>query len=171
MTLHFRLHPVARLARWAGAVCLASSLLACGRPEPAPDIGYTLLDGRQARLADLRGKVVLVNFWSTGCAPCVQEMPGLVRTWKRFAPRGFETLAISTQDDPPFAVIGFASSRRLPFPVAMDQTGEIAHRFGDVGFTPTSLLIDRQGRIVARWIGAVDFDELDASIERLLRER
>jgi peroxiredoxin len=159
-----------RLAWAACAAVLATSLLACSRPEPAPDVSYTLLDGRQARLGDLRGKVVLVNFWSTDCAPCMQEMPGLVQTWTRYSPRGFETLAISTRDDPPFAVIGFASSRRLPFAVAMDQTGDIAHRFGDVAFTPTSVLIDRRGRIVERWIGVSDFEKLDASIERLLRE-
>src|SRR5689334_7582765 len=116
-------HHVAPLARVAFVAGVAAWLAACGRPEPAPDVQYTLLDGHAARLADLRGKVVLVNFWSTDCAPCVQEMPAHVQTWKRFAPSGFETLAISTRDDPPFAVIGFAASRRLPFAVVMDPTG------------------------------------------------
>jgi peroxiredoxin len=145
-------------------------LAACGDPPPAPDVRYTLLDGRQARLSDLRGRVVLVNFWSTDCVPCVQEMPALVQTWKRYAPRGFETVAVSTRADPPVAVIGFAASRELPFSVTMDQTGAIAQGFGDVAYTPTSVLIDRRGRIVARWIGTSDFKKLDASIERLLQE-
>jgi peroxiredoxin len=145
-------------------------LAACSQSQPAPDIRYTLLDGRQATLASLRGRVVLVSFWSTDCAPCIAEMPRLAATWQKYSARGFETLAVSMSYDPPFAVANFAETRRLPFGVVIDNTGEIAHRFGDVRFTPTTVLIDKRGVIVRRWVGAPDFPALDARIEELLRE-
>ena len=113
---------------------------------------------------------MLVSFWSTDCAPCIAEMPRLAATWQKYSARGFETLAVSMSYDPPFAVANFAETRRLPFGVVIDNTGEIAHRFGDVRFTPTTVLIDKRGVIVRRWVGAPDFPALDARIEELLRE-
>jgi peroxiredoxin len=160
----------ASLVGWAGAGLSGGMLAGCSGSQPAPDVRYTLLDGRQATVASLRGRVVLVNFWSTDCAPCVAEMPQLVATWRKYSPRGFETLAVSMSYDPPFAVSRFAESRGLPFGVVIDNTGEIAHRFGDVRFTPTSMLINKRGEIVARWVGSPDIQALDARIEELLRE-
>ena len=166
-----------------GSVDTASSLLlgvgiglsglmlaGCGQPQQAPAVEYTLLDGKHASLGELRGKVVLVNFWATDCAPCIEEMPRLAATWRAYAPRGFETLAVSMSYDPPFAVANFAESRRLPFGVVIDNTGEIAHRFGDVQFTPTTVLINKRGEIVGRWLGAPDFETLHRRIEQLLAE-
>ena len=135
-------------------------LAGCSRVEQAPAVSYTLLDGRRSELAALRGRVVLVNFWATSCAPCVEEMPDLVANWRRFSPQGFETLAVAMADDPPALVSNFAQARALPFAVVIDNTGEIAHRFGDVQFTPTSLLIDKRGEIVRRWVGKTDFAAL-----------
>jgi peroxiredoxin len=171
MTVLRWLAPAVSLA-WIAGVGLASSsmLAACGRPEQAPAVSYTLLDGRKADLASLRGRVVLVNFWATDCAPCVAEMPALVETWRRFSPQGFETLAVSMSYDAPLAVSNFAQSRRLPFEVVIDNTGEIAARFGDVRYTPTNVLINKRGEIVRRWIGAIDPAELQGQIAKLLAE-
>jgi len=154
----------------AGVGLMPSILTGCSRGEPAPAISYTLLDGRPGDLASLRGHVVLVNFWATSCAPCVEEMPAMVDNWRRHAPQGFQTLAVSMAYDAPALVSNFAQSRGLPFPVVIDNTGEIAHRFGDVQFTPTSVLIDKQGRIVRRWVGKTDFAELGPLIDRLAAE-
>ena len=156
--------PVA-LATAAGLAC--SMLAGCSRVEQAPAVAYTLLDGRRTELAALRGHVVLVNFWATSCAPCVEEMPAMVANWRRFSPQGFETLAVSMSYDPPALVSNFAQSRALPFGVAIDNTGEIAHRFGDVQFTPTSLLINKRGEIVRRWVGKTDFAALAPLIAQL----
>jgi peroxiredoxin len=152
----------------ASAVGLTSLMLAgCQRAQQAPALSYTLLDGRRSDLAALRGHVVLVNFWATDCAPCVEEMPAMVENWRRFSPKGFETLAVSMSYDPPALVADFAQSRRLPFPVVIDNTGEIAHGFGDIQFTPTSVLIDKRGRIVRRWVGKTDFAALAPVIAKL----
>jgi peroxiredoxin len=148
---------------------LAFTMLAgCSdRVEQAPAVSYTLLDGRRTELAALRGHVVLVNFWATSCAPCVEEMPEIVANWHRFSPQGFETLAVSMQYDPPALVSNFAHARALPFGVAIDNTGEIAQRLGNVQFTPTSLLINKRGEIVKRWLGKTDFAALAPLIAQL----
>lgn len=157
----------------AAAVVLAIAAgagLALTGPSMAPGVAYTLLDGSRHHTDQLRGKVVLVNFWATSCAVCIREMPSLVATHGRFQPRGYDTLAVAMRYDPPAYVVNFAESRRLPFPVSLDFDGELARRFGDVQATPTSVLIDRRGKIVKRYVGAPDFAELNRLVERLLAE-
>jgi len=138
--------------------------------EPAPAVSYTLLDGRKGSTESLRGKVVLVNFWATSCSICVAEMPQVVATHEKFKGRGYDTLAVAMRHDPPAYVVRFAESRRLPFGVAIDNTGEIASSFGDVQFTPTTFLIDKRGNIVKRFVGTPDFAALQGLIDRLLAE-
>jgi peroxiredoxin len=141
-----------------------------GSNTPAPDVAYTLLDGRQTQLQSLRGKVVLVNFWATSCTTCVHEMPNIVATHERYKARGYETLAVAMSYDPPAYVMNFAESRKLPFNVAIDNTGSIAKSFGDVRLTPTSYLINKRGEIVKRYVGEPDFPALHALVEKLLAE-
>ena len=155
------------------SAALASALTmltACHRVEQAPAVSYTLLDGRRSDLAALRGHVVLVTFWATDCAPCVEEMPAMVANWRRFSPQGFETLAVAMQTDPPALVSNFAHARALPFGVVIDNTGEVARRLGNVQFTPTSLLINKRGEIVKRWMGKTDFEALAPLIAELERQ-
>lgn len=134
----------------------------------APPVSYTLLDGSRSDLAALHGKVLLVNFWATTCAACVAEMPMIVATHEMFRWRGFDTLAVAMQYDPPTFVVDYAHANKLPFAVAIDNTGQIAKAFGGVQATPTSFLIDRRGRIVKRYVGAPDSGALQAMIEELL---
>jgi peroxiredoxin len=134
----------------------------------APAVRYTLLDGSEQSLADLKGKVVLVNFWATSCATCVAEMPQVAATYEKFKARGYDTVAVAMSYDPPAYVARFAQARQLPFSVAVDRSGTIAQGFGDVKLTPTSYLLDKQGRIVKRYVGAPDFDALHRLIDALL---
>jgi peroxiredoxin len=139
--------------------------------DAAPDVAYTLLDGRQGTLQALRGKVVLVSFWSMNCDTCVNEMPSIVATDGKFRSRGYETLAVAMSYDPPASVARFAAYNKLPFPVAIDNAGKIAQLFGEVRQTPTAFLIDKRGRIVERYVGAPDFAALQRLIESLLAEQ
>ena len=139
-------------------------------PEMAPDVAYSRLDGSKSTTGALRGKVVLVNFWATSCKVCVHEMPKIVATHNEFRSRGFETLAVAMSYDPPAYVVAFANSRQLPFTVVIDNTGQVAREFGGVKLTPTTLLINRKGEIVKRYLGEPDFDELHQRVERLLSE-
>jgi len=149
-----------------------SGLLAgCAARESAPDVHYTLLDGRQANLAGQRGKVMLVNFWATSCTTCVHEMPNIVATHEKFKGQAFDTLAVAMSYDPPMYVDNFAKSRQLPFNVAIDNTGAIAQQFGKVQLTPTTFLIDKQGRIVKKFVGEPDFASLHQLIGELIAEK
>ena len=142
----------------------------CSRRDPAPDFSYTLLDGTKGSTRELRGKVLLVNFWATSCVSCVKEMPELVATHEKFRARGFETLAVAMSYDPPAYVANFAETRKLPFGVVIDNTGAIATGFGDVKLTPTTFLIDKRGGIVKRYVGEPDFAALHALVEKLIAE-
>jgi peroxiredoxin len=136
----------------------------------APNVGYTLLDGSKSSTENLRGKVVLVNFWATDCTSCVQEMPQIISTHEKYKALGYDTLAVAMSYDPPAYVINFAETRKLPFGVAIDNTGEIAKRFGQVQLTPTSVLINKRGEIVKRFVGEPDFVALHQLVEKLLAE-
>jgi peroxiredoxin len=152
------------------AMALGLALTACGGRDPAPNFSYTLLDGERSSTASLRGKVVLVNFWATSCTACVQEMPALINTHRKYRERGFETLAVAMSYDPPAHVSNFAQTRQLPFGVVIDNTGAIAKAFSDVRLTPTTYLIDKRGAIVKRYVGEPNFDELHTLVEKLLAE-
>lgn len=157
----------AALLAWAAAASLG--LGGCSSNQ-MPDSRFLLLDGSSLTSADLKGKVTLVNFWATTCVSCVQEMPALVQTHQKYHARGFETVAVAMHYDPPQWVLNFATSRQLPFKVAIDNTGALAQGWGDVKLTPTTFLVDRQGNIVKRFVGEPDFAALHQLIEQLLAQ-
>lgn len=160
------------LAIALGAVAIAAGAVytLMGGPEMAPDVAYTRLDGTVARMSGLKGKVVLVNFWATSCTACVKEMPQIVATHRKYEGKGFDTLAVAMSYDPPALVVEFARSRALPFTVVIDNLGVMARQFGDVQLTPTTVLVNRRGEIVGRYIGEPDFAALHALIDRLVAE-
>ncbi|MCA0177821.1 MAG: TlpA family protein disulfide reductase [Proteobacteria bacterium] len=158
---------------WNRRHCLLSlaaalALAGCGGADTPPDVGYTLLDGRQTTLHAQRGKVLLVNFWATSCTTCVAEMPHLIANHQALKGKPFDTLAVAMSYDPPDYVAEFAKTRALPFGVAIDNTGKVAEAFGGVKLTPTTFLLDPQGRIVKRYVGQPDFDALRREIDQLL---
>ena len=134
----------------------------------APASTFTTLEGRQIALDDLRGKVVLVNFWATSCPGCIKEMPGMVETYNAYKDRGFEIVAVAMSYDPPNYVANYVQTRQLPFPVALDVKGEHARAFGNVQLTPTSFIIGKNGDILEQKLGELDFDKLKALLEREL---
>ena len=138
--------------------------------QVAPEVDFVLLDGQRLSTAQLQGQVLYVHFWATSCSVCLAEMPQLVATFEKFRSRGFQTLAVAVSYDPPALVSDYAIAHHLPFGVAIDNTGRIAERFGQVTQTPTSFLIDRRGRIVQLFVGEPDFAALRGQVERLLAE-
>lgn len=136
----------------------------------APESTFVLLDGSKKTTTDLKGKVTLVNFWATSCTTCVAEMPHIVETYDKYKSRGYETLAVAMSYDPPSYVVNYAETRKLPFSVAIDNTGAVAKAWGDVQITPTTYIVNKRGEIVKRYVGQPDFAELHQLIERLLAE-
>lgn len=159
-----------RLLAAAGPAAFAAAALTGCTKDAAPDTRFLLLDGSALSAASLRGKVYLLNFWATSCTTCVAEMPQIAATYQRYRDRGYDTVAVAMQYDPPAYVARFAQTRALPFKVAVDHDGQVARAWGDVRITPTSYLVDRQGRIVKRYVGQPDFAALHVLVERLLAE-
>ena len=160
-----------------GAVLLVVALAAGGSwlflrsaAQPAPHSTFVLLDASTRTTQDLHGKVTLVNFWATSCTTCVAEMPELVATHQKYHAQGFDTLAVAMSYDPPSYVVNFVETRKLPFQVALDNTGAIAKAWGDVQLTPTTYLVNKRGEIVKTYVGAPNFNELHQLIERLLAQ-
>lgn len=135
----------------------------------APQLEFMTVDGQRIWTSDLRGKVVLVNFWATSCAVCVHEMPAIVDTHRKFEAQGFDTIAVAMQYDPPNYVAHFTAQRALPFKVALDPAGELAKGFGNVVLTPTTFILDKRGKIIKRYVGEPDFTELHTLIASELK--
>lgn len=164
--------PPLRIIAAALAVAIAATAVFAAiihRPQ-APDVRFVTLSGEELSTAALRGKVVVVNFWATTCAPCLREMPKLVEAHGKFAPRGYETVAVAMSYDSPTAVAAYTEQRALPFKIVLDTEGELAKRFDDVRFTPVSIVLDKQGRILKRYYGEPDWVRFYALIERALAE-
>jgi peroxiredoxin len=152
----------------AALAAVGALLFALMDKPSAPASTFTTLDGKSIVLADLRGKVVLVNFWATSCPGCIKEMPGMIETYQQYKDRGFEIVAVAMSYDPPNYVASFVQTRQLPFPVALDVNGEHARAFGDVQLTPTSFIIGKDGRILEQKLGELDFVKLKALLDREL---
>ncbi|MFZ4551268.1 MAG: TlpA disulfide reductase family protein [Aquabacterium sp.] len=135
-----------------------------------PDVPYVQLDGSVHRTTDLKGKVLIVNFWATSCATCVKEMPDLVATHQKFQAQGLETLAVAMSYDSPEYVAQFKQSRQLPFKVAFDRDGGVSKAFGDIQMTPTTFVVNRRGEIVKRFVGEPDFAALHKLLAELLNQ-
>ena len=159
--------PLRHLLAFAAA---SLTLAGCMNSSAAPESSFTLLDGSSVSTSDLRGKVTLINFWATSCTTCVAEMPMLSATYEKFRSRGYETIAVAMNYDPPVYVVNFAQTRKLPFPVAIDNTGVVAKAWGDVNVTPTTVLVNKRGVVVKRIVGKPDFAELNQLIDKLLAE-
>ena len=135
-----------------------------------PEVIITTIQGQKLPLKTLRGHVVLINFWATDCAICVKEMPMMAATYRKYQPRGFEAVFIAMPHDRPDHVVHFANRNQLPFKVVLDVQGEINRAFGDIKVTPTTFVVDKNGRIVKRIVGEPDFERLHALIERRLAD-
>lgn len=135
-----------------------------GRPAP---VRYTTLDGRSLSLEDLRGKVVLVNFWATWCPYCRHEMPAMERFYRDYRDRGFEIIAFSV-DDGPLPVVAFMREKGYTFPAAMADVA-IQQAFGGVSRLPTSYILDTEGRLRHKVHGQVHYGRMKDLVEPLLR--
>jgi peroxiredoxin len=149
------------------AIAIAAFLFLFPR-QSAPEVRFVALSGENFSTSDLRGKVVVVNFWATYCGPCLKEMPHMVETHRKFAARGYETVAVAVRRDNPLEVARLVESRALPFRIALDSSGEVAREFGKVRITPTLVVIGRDGTVLQRYVGKTDWAELHRLLERAL---
>ena len=145
---------------------------------PSTDVGATMppfqatmLDGAPFDLAAARGKhVVFLNVWATWCGPCRFEIPELEKMHAKYSPRGFEVVGVSVDESGAEAVKPFVKEQNIGYPIVLDPPGKIANLL-QTTVLPTSVLIDRNGKIVWRRVGALMGPEaaLDEAIEKALR--
>lgn len=123
--------------------------------RPAPDFTLTAADGTSLRLSDLRGKVVLLNFWATWCPPCEAELPDLNALHRDYAEaQGFTVVGID-MEEAPADVRAFAEARGLTYPLLLDTDGVVTNDRYGVRSLPTSMIIDRDGVIRDTWVGQI----------------
>ena len=153
-------------ARMARALAFATTLLALAAPSPAaapapwpggptPPLVLKDLDGREVRLDAFRGRTVVVNFWATWCAPCVEEMPSLMRLREKFAPQGLEVIAVNFQENAA-RIKPFLMRNGLDFPVVRDHDGSARTAWG-VNVFPSSFVIGPDQKVAFVVVGEADW--------------
>ena len=156
------------------SLSLAAALLVAAAPASAavtaqttaPDFTLKTAEGRNLRLQEQRGQVVLVNFWASWCGPCRQEMPHLNRLHDKYAASGFKLLGVNVDDDPRLAA-QVAERLGLKFTVLLDTDKTVVKRY-DLGSMPGTVLIDRDGRV--RYLHRGYREGMEAAYERQIRE-
>jgi len=139
--------------------------------QAAPDFALTDLRGKTVRLADFKGKIVLLDFWATWCKPCREEIPDFVELQKQYAEKGFTLLGISLDEEGAAVVKPFAEQFGINYPVVIGNT-QVTAAYGGIQALPTAFLIGRDGRILRTFVGDRARSDLERAIRSaLLRDR
>lgn len=172
MTLGFVFILSAELAYSLEVNELMASLGITSLPEGKTATDFTLknLNGKEVSLSDYRGRLVFLNFWATWCPPCRMEMPSMEKLYQRFKDDDFVMLAVDLRESQKI-VKKFVDDYELNFTILLDSDGRIGDTYG-VRAIPTTYLIDRQGRLIGKAVGARDWASQEAFklIEHLLEE-
>jgi peroxiredoxin len=172
-----RNRPAAFLAAIVMAVLTAVScdqhLGTTGEDQPgsvgktAPDFALTDLSGKTVRLSDLKGQVILLDFWATWCGPCRREIPDFIQLQKQYADRGFTVLGIALDEEGAAVVRPFAQRFGINYPVVIGNT-RVSAAYGGIQAIPTAFLIGRDGKILRSFVGARDKSEFKQAIQSAL---
>jgi peroxiredoxin len=156
------------LAAPAPAATPAQTMTPVADRPAAPDFALKDMDGKPHRLSDLRGKVVLVNFWATWCPPCRREMPSMQRAHDALKGHDFVMLAVNVGEDVE-TIFGFtfATGVELTFPILLDRDAQVIKAWPVIAL-PTSFVVDPQGRIAYRAVGGREWD--DPELLKKIRE-
>lgn len=140
-----------------------------GKPavnETAPEFSFKDLSGKNVRLSDFRGKVVLVNFWASWCPPCKMEIPGFQKIYETYKDKGFTVIGIATDDVSP----SFIKDMGMTYPVALAD-GKVIRDYGNISGIPASFLVGRDGRIIKKVMGMYFESSLKSDLENALKGR
>jgi cytochrome c biogenesis protein CcmG/thiol:disulfide interchange protein DsbE len=140
--------------------------------DPMPPYTATYLDGKPLNIASEKGNVVFLNVWATWCGPCRFETPELQALQNQYAANGLKVIGVSVDEGETSAVKTFVTEQKITYPIAVDPEGRIANLL-QTTVLPTSLLLDRKGKIVWRQIGAImpNDSKLKAAVEKAVAEK
>ena len=139
-----------------------------GERRVMPDLVMAQLDGGTWRTVDHRGQVVLVNYWATWCGPCWEETPGLIRLSREMGPKGLAVVGVAIDEGGREKVRKFVEEFRVRYPVVMpERLSQVEYGLEGV---PTTILLDKQGRVAKTYVGAVRQRDFETDVEALLRE-
>jgi len=136
--------------------------------KKVPEIAVNSITGEAIKLYQDKNNFTIINFWATDCPGCIKEMPGLTNIYNQLKGQGLQIIAVSMSYDPPNQVLNFTQKNKIPFPVVLDVDGQIARSFEQIRLTPTSILIDKNGKIIDKVIGELDFNKLNALLKKHL---
>ena len=139
--------------------------------QQAPDITLQLIDGKKLKLSSLKGKPVLITFWATSCPGCIKEMPHLSEIYNDLHSKGLEVIGIAMPYDRPDYVMEMVKQKQVPYLIAFDLKGVAVREFGKVSLTPTTFLIDDQGKIIKKKIGEIDMGVWKKRINLILNKQ
>ncbi len=135
--------------------------------DKASDFTLETADGKKVTLSELRGQVVLLNFWATWCGPCVKEIPAFLDVYKEYKSKGFEIVGISLDRGGWKQVTPFVKRMNITYPVVIGD-GKLVEAYGNFYGIPTTFLIDKNGNIVTRHIGLMTKAQLEEHLDKLL---
>jgi cytochrome c biogenesis protein CcmG, thiol:disulfide interchange protein DsbE len=142
----------------------------CPANAPAANLDFTLKDmnGQEVKLASLKGKVVLLNFWATWCGPCMLEIPSFVQIQAEYKDKGFQAIGVSV-DDPPEKLTPFAKEYQINYPLLVGQEREdLQTAYGGIFGIPISFVISRDGKVCRKQIGPTSKAQFESWIKALL---
>lgn len=139
------------------------------RGKALPDVVFETLEGAPVRLEEYRGRVVVLNFWGTWCAPCRREIPELADLQRAYRDRGGVVIGVAIDSGEPREIRAFADRYGVNYPIWVSTSDVAVGRFGAIGY-PFTVLIGRGGRIRNEWVGPQTVSSLSGEIEALLAE-
>lgn len=138
--------------------------------EEAPNFALPTMDGNTLQLTDLRGEVVILNFWATWCVPCVKEIPDLIALHNDLKADGLTVVGVSLDTEDISFVKAYLDERNVTYPNVLDADGEVADAFGGIFAVPTTFVIDHKGHIVHRSLGLFPVETMRPLLKELLKD-
>lgn len=162
--------------RWIAAAALVAVLATTAyknvkqEPGAMAAVQLTTIDAQKIDFANWQknGKVTVVNFWATSCSTCKKEMPQMVQMYNELNAKGLEYVGIAMQYDDPTYIQNYVTAQKLPFPIAWDSDGRLSNQFGNIMGTPTTFVIDKNGKIIKKYLGEPKWDELYEAINQAI---
>ncbi len=156
---------------------LLSLLIACSSEDPRsytssynlqmPEFSLKDINGNIVHSKDLKGKIILIDFWTTWCMPCRMEIPHLIKLQEKYAKKGFTVLGINLENKKREVIKAFAQKNKINYPILMGDQ-KTAGKFGSIQSIPTAFLIDKEGNINSKFVGYKKQQVFERAIERLL---